>query len=86
MSETDLRMTRPTSVYYLIIGTLLGLIFMNLGSASPTGAQGGKTEVFPVQKKLHRRWSLLRRLEVKWSCGINCGPKTGCLNSVPPPR
>jgi hypothetical protein len=50
MSETDLRKTRPTFFHYLIIGTLLGLTCMNLVSASPTEAQGGKTEVFPAQK------------------------------------
>jgi len=50
MSETDLRMTRPASVHYLIIGMLMGLTFMSLGSVSLTEAQGGKTEVFPMQK------------------------------------
>jgi hypothetical protein len=49
MSETDPRRTRPTSVNYLIIGTLLGLTFMSLVPAS-LGAQAGKMEVFPVQK------------------------------------
>ena len=49
MSETDPRRIRPTSVHYLIIGTLLGLTFMSLVSAS-FGAQVGKMEVFPVQK------------------------------------
>ena len=49
MSETDPRRTRPTSVHYLIIGTLLGLTFMSFVPAS-LGAQAGKMEVFPVQK------------------------------------
>lgn len=50
MSETVSRMTRPTPVYYLVTGTLLGLTLMSLLPASLNGAQGGKTEVFPVQK------------------------------------
>lgn len=49
MSEGDSRRTRPTSVHYLIIGTLLGFTFMSLVPAS-LGAQAGKMEVFPVQK------------------------------------
>jgi len=49
MSETDPRRTRPTSVHYLIIGTLLGLTFMSLVPAS-LGAPAGKMEVFPVQE------------------------------------
>jgi hypothetical protein len=49
MSETDPRRTRPTSVHYLIIGTLLSLTFMGLVPAS-IGAQAGKKEVFPLQK------------------------------------
>lgn len=44
------RMTRPTPVHYLITGTLLGLTLMSLVPASLDAAQGGKTEVFPVQK------------------------------------
>lgn len=50
MSETVSRMTRPTPLHYLIAGTLLGLTLMSLVPASLNGAQGGKTEVFPVQK------------------------------------
>jgi hypothetical protein len=50
MSETDLRMTRPTSVHYLIAGPLLVLTLMSLIPVSLDAAQGGKTEVFPVEK------------------------------------
>jgi len=50
MSETVSRMTRPTPVHYLITGTLLGLTLMILLPTSLDAAQGGKTEVFPVQK------------------------------------
>jgi hypothetical protein len=50
MSETDLRMTRPISVHYLIAGPMLVLTLMSLIPVSLAGAQGGKTEVFPVQK------------------------------------
>lgn len=49
MSETDPRRTRPTSVHYPIIGTLLGLTFMSLVPAS-LGSPAGKMEVFPVGK------------------------------------
>jgi hypothetical protein len=49
MSETDPLKTQPTSVHYLIIGTLLGFTFMSLVPAS-LGAQAGKMEVFPLQK------------------------------------
>ena len=56
----------------------LSVTLMSLVPASLNWAQGGKTEVFPVQK-LHRRRSLSRRPEVKWSYGVNCGSKTGCL-------
>ena len=50
MSETVSRMTRPTPLHYLITGTLLGLTLMILLPGSLDAAQGGKTEVFPVQK------------------------------------
>jgi hypothetical protein len=50
MPDIVTRMTRPTSVPYLIAGTLLGLTLMSLVPASLDAAQGGKTEVFPVQK------------------------------------
>jgi len=50
MSETVSRMTRPTPVHYRITGTLLGLTLMILLPTSLDAAQGGKTEVFPVQK------------------------------------
>ncbi|HEV8620507.1 MAG TPA: hypothetical protein VGQ79_05720 [Nitrospiraceae bacterium] len=43
-------MTRPTPVPYLIAGTLLGLTVMSFVPVSLDAAQGGKTEVFPVQK------------------------------------
>ena len=50
MTETVSRMTRPTPLHYLLTGTLLGLTLMSLLPASLDAAQGGKTEVFPVQK------------------------------------
>lgn len=50
MTETVSRMTHPTPLHYLITGTLLGLTIMSLLPASLDAAQGGKTEVFPVQK------------------------------------
>jgi hypothetical protein len=50
MTETVSRMTHPTPLHYLITGTLLGLTVMSLLPASLNAAQGGKTEVFPVQK------------------------------------
>lgn len=50
MSETVSRMTRPTTVPYPIAGPLLALTLMSLLPASLDAAQGGKTEVFPVQK------------------------------------
>ena len=50
MSETVSRMTRPTPLHYLIAGPLLVLTLMSLVPASLDAVQGGKTEVFPVQK------------------------------------
>ncbi len=50
MSETVSRSTRPTPAPYLIAGLLLVMTLMSLGPASLDAAQGGKTEVFPVQK------------------------------------
>ncbi|MGH7220290.1 MAG: hypothetical protein ACREI1_08185 [Nitrospiraceae bacterium] len=44
------RMTRPTPVPYLIGCTLLVMTLMSLVPASLSGAQGDKTEVFPVRK------------------------------------
>ena len=44
------RLTRTTPVSSLIAGPLLVLILMSFAPASLDGAQGGKTEVFPVQK------------------------------------
>jgi hypothetical protein len=44
------QLTQPRAVPYLIIGSLLALTLMNLIPVSLAGAQGGKTEVFPVQK------------------------------------
>ena len=44
------RMTRPTPGPYLIAASLLVLTLMSLVHASLSGAQGGKTEVLPVQK------------------------------------
>jgi hypothetical protein len=49
MTDIVARLTRTRPVPYLIAGTLLGLTLMSLVSASLSGAQGGKTEVFPVQ-------------------------------------
>jgi hypothetical protein len=43
-------MTRPTSVQYLIAVPLLALTLMSLIPVSLDAAQGGKTQVFPVQK------------------------------------
>jgi hypothetical protein len=42
--------TRTRPVPYLIAGSLLVLALMSLIPAALAGAQGGKTEVFPVQK------------------------------------
>jgi hypothetical protein len=50
MPDIVTRMTRPTPVPYLIAGTLLGLTVMSFVPVSLDAAQGGKTEVFPVQK------------------------------------
>ena len=50
MPDIVTRMTRPTPVPYLIAGPLLLLTLLSLVPASLNGAQGGKTEVFPVQK------------------------------------
>ncbi|MEP6958791.1 MAG: hypothetical protein ABI980_08670 [Nitrospirota bacterium] len=44
------RLTRTRPVPSLITGSLLALTLMSLVPASLNGAQGGKTEVFPVQK------------------------------------
>ena len=50
MFDIVARKTRTPSVHYLIAGTLLGLTLLSLVPASPVAAQGGKTEVLPVQK------------------------------------
>ena len=50
MFEIVARLTRTRPVPYLIAGPLLVLTFMSLLPASLDAAQGGKTEVFPVQK------------------------------------
>ena len=50
MFDIVARLTQPLPVHYLITGTLLGLTLMSLVPASLAGAQGGKTEVLPVQK------------------------------------
>ena len=44
------RLIRTRPVPYLIAGPLFVLTLMSLVSASLSGAQGGKAEVFPVQK------------------------------------
>jgi hypothetical protein len=43
-------LTRPKPVHYLIAGSLLILTFMSFVPAPLDAAQGGKTEVLPVQK------------------------------------
>ena len=50
MFDIVARKTRTLSAHYLIAGTLLGLTLMSLVPASLVAAQGGKTEVLPVQK------------------------------------
>ena len=50
MFDIVARLTRTRPVPYLIAGPLLVLTLMSLVPASLNGAQGGKTEVFPVQK------------------------------------
>jgi hypothetical protein len=50
MPDRIIRLTRTRPVPYLIAGPLLVLTLMNLVPASLGAAQGGKTEVFPVQK------------------------------------
>ena len=50
MFEIVARLTRTRPVPYLIAGLLLVLTLMSLLSASLDAAQGGKMEVFPVQK------------------------------------
>ncbi len=50
MSGHITQLTRTKPVPYLIAGSLLALALMSLIPASLAGAQGGKTEVFPVQK------------------------------------
>ena len=50
MFDIVVRLTRTRSVPYFIAGPLLVLTLMSLVPASLSGAQGGKTEVFPVQK------------------------------------
>ena len=50
MFDIVTRLTRTRPVPHLIAGPLLVLTLMSLVPASLNGAQGGKTEVFPVQK------------------------------------
>ena len=50
MFDIVVRLTRTRPVPYLIAGPLLVLTLMSLVPASLNGAQGDKTEVFPVQK------------------------------------
>jgi len=50
MPDIVTQLTRTRPVPYLIAGTLLGLTLMSFIPASLSGAQGGKTEVFLVQK------------------------------------
>ena len=50
MFDIVVRLTQTRPVPYLIASPLLVLTLMSLVSASISGAQGGKAEVFPVQK------------------------------------
>ena len=50
MFDIVVRLTRPTPAHYLIPGPLLVLTLMSLVPVSLVAAQGGKTEVLPVQK------------------------------------
>ena len=50
MFDIIVRLIRTRPVSYLIAGSLLILTLMSLVPVSFSGAQGGKTEVFPVQK------------------------------------
>jgi hypothetical protein len=50
MPDIVTRVTRPTPVPYLIAAPLLVLTLMSLVPVSLEAAQGGKTEVFPMQK------------------------------------
>lgn len=50
MPDHVTQLTRTKPVPCLIAGPLLALALMSLIPASLSGAQGGKTEVFPVQK------------------------------------
>jgi len=50
MCDSAVRLTRTRSVPSFIAGSLLTLTFMSLVPASLTGAQGGKTDLIPVQK------------------------------------
>ncbi len=50
MFDIVARKTRTLSAHYLIAGTLLVLTLLSLVPASLVAAQGGKTEVLPVQK------------------------------------
>ncbi len=50
MFDIVVRLARTRPVPYLIAGPLLVLTLMSLVPVSLSGAQGGKTEVFPVQK------------------------------------
>jgi len=49
MFDIVARLARPTPAHYLIAGPLLALTLMSLVPASLDAAQGGKTEVLPVQ-------------------------------------
>ena len=50
MFDIVVRLTQARIVPYLIAGSVLVLTLLSLVPASLNGAQGGKTEVFPVQK------------------------------------
>ena len=79
------QLTRTRLVPYLIAGSLLVLTLMSLIPASLAVAQGGKTEVFPVQKAAPAT-VFIEAPEAKLIYGVNCGLKTEYLNSVPLPR
>jgi hypothetical protein len=50
MFDSAVRLTRTRHVSFFIAGSLLTLTFMSLVPASLTEAQGGKTDLFPVQQ------------------------------------
>ena len=80
---TQLTRTRP--VPNLIAGSLLVLTLMSLIPASLAGAQGGKTEVFPVQKAAPGT-VFIEASGSETDLRGQLRVKNGVLNSVPLPR